>query len=131
MAHVHLVIIGFNCGADTSKKFVYTVNHDGTIDLNEAKYINAYLFDAPYFFVESRERPLFDVPEIGIWNEPIDGGNYLFKKSEMEDFIIKEPEAVKKFTRGTELTSLLIIVRAIVFIFETVRRRNLQTCRSV
>ena len=34
---------------------------------------------------------MYNVPEIGIGNKPIDGGFYLFDKQEMEDFIQKEP----------------------------------------
>jgi hypothetical protein len=37
------------------------------------------------------------VPEIGIGNKPIDGGNYLFKEDEKEEFIKKEPAAAKYF----------------------------------
>ena len=48
-------------------------------------------------FIESRRLPLCKVPEIGIGNKPIDGGNYLFTKEEMLDFIRKEPQAEKYF----------------------------------
>ena len=58
---------------------------------NRGKNINAYLIDAPDVFIESRQHPICDVPEIGIGNKPIDGGNYLFGKEEMDEFIKKEP----------------------------------------
>ena len=48
-----------------------------------AKNINAYLLDADDVFVESRNKPVCHVPDIGIGNKPIDGGNYLFSKEEM------------------------------------------------
>ena len=48
-------------------------------------------------FVESRSKPLCDVPEIGIGNKPIDGGNYLFTKEEMDEFLKIEPAAAKWF----------------------------------
>jgi hypothetical protein len=41
---------------------------------------------------------LCDVPEIGIGNKPIDGGNYLFDDDEKKAFLAKEPGA-KKFFR--------------------------------
>ena len=63
----------------------------------EAENINAYLTDAPDVFVGSRQRPLFSVPEIGIGNKPIDGGNYLFTKEQMEDFIKHEPLSANYF----------------------------------
>ena len=62
-----------------------------------AKHINAYLIDGPDVFVGSRSKPLCDVPEIGIGNKPIDGGNYLFERDEMEEFIKIEPRAEQYF----------------------------------
>jgi hypothetical protein len=53
--------------------------------------------EAPDVFVGSRQHPIFDVPEIGIGNKPIDGGNYLFDKEEMEDFVKQEPTSAKYF----------------------------------
>ena len=37
------------------------------------------------------------MPEIGIGNLPIDGGNYLFTEEEMKEFIRKEPASEKYF----------------------------------
>ena len=91
-AHVHCVIIGFGHGKAPADCIIY--DKDEAIHV---KHINAYLVDAPDIFVESRQKPLFDVPEIGIGNKPIDDGNYLFKKDEMEDFIKKEPQSAKYF----------------------------------
>ena len=91
-AHVHCVIIGFGHGKAPADCTIY--DKDEAIHV---KHINAYLVDAPDIFVESRQKPLFDVPEIGIGNKPIDDGNYLFKKDEMEDFIKKEPQSAKYF----------------------------------
>ena len=62
-----------------------------------AKNINGYLLDAANVYVESRNKPICNIPEIGIGNKPIDGGYYLFEKEEMEEFIKKEPEAKKYF----------------------------------
>lgn len=59
--------------------------------------INGYLLDADNVFVESRKKPICDVPEIGMGNKPIDGGNYLFTKEEMDKFLKIEPAAEKWF----------------------------------
>jgi len=72
-------------------------NPDGTFV--EAKNINGYLLDAPDIFVESRSKPLCAVPEIGIGNQPIDGGFYLFKEDEMREFVAKEPNSEKYFRK--------------------------------
>jgi hypothetical protein len=52
---------------------------------------------APIVFIESRQHPLCDVPEIGIGNKPIDDGNYLFTEEEKEEFIEKEPNSGRWF----------------------------------
>ena len=65
-----------------------------------ASNINAYLFDAPNIFVESRPNHLQDgVPAIGIGNKPIDDGNYLFTLDEMTEFIAREPLSEKYFRK--------------------------------
>ena len=91
-AHVHCVIIGFSAAPNSAPKFLFTGESKQI-----AKNINGYLIDADNVFVESRNKPLCDVPEIGIGNKPIDGGNYLFTKEEMETFLQKESEAEKYF----------------------------------
>ena len=95
-AHVHCVIVGFSCDNETHKeKRIF--NSDGTEIV--AKNINGYLVNADDIFIESRTKPLCDVPEIGIGNKPIDGGNYLFTEEEMKDFIKKEPLSEKYFKK--------------------------------
>ncbi|NCB27717.1 MAG: class I SAM-dependent DNA methyltransferase, partial [Bacteroidia bacterium] len=78
-AHVHCVIVGFS------------FNPNGVLTLYDesgkpfsVKNINPYLVDAPNVFVESRNKPLCNTPEIGMGNQPIDDGNYLFTREEME-----------------------------------------------
>lgn len=50
-------------------------------------------------FVESRNKAICDVPDIGIGNKPIDGGFYLFDEEEMKEFVCKEPRSEKYFRR--------------------------------
>jgi len=61
--------------------------------------INPYLVDALNIFIESRTKPLCDVPEIGIGNKPIDDGNYLFTDEERKAFLKLEPDAKKWFKK--------------------------------
>lgn len=91
-AHVHCVIIGFSVAASSTPKKLF----DGD-RYQVANNINGYLLDGKNVFVESRSKPICNVPEIGIGNKPIDGGFYLFEKEEMEDFIKKEPPSKKYF----------------------------------
>ena len=96
-ARVHCVVVGFaythtHTQEFPKKKFLYVRGR-----LLLVKNINGYLIDAPSVFVESRSKTICDVPNMGIGNKPIDGGNYLFTKEEMLDFIKKEPQAEKYF----------------------------------
>lgn len=93
-AHVHCVIIGFSAtGTHADTKYIYS--ESGVRE--QAGNINPYLIDADDTFVESRSTPLCAVPKIGIGNQPIDDGNFLFKPDEMEEFIHREPAAAKYF----------------------------------
>ena len=90
-AHVHCIIVGFSY---EDKKDKVLFDNGNVIHVN---HINAYLIDGPDAFVGSRNRLLCDVPEIGIGNQPIDGGNYLFEKEDMEAFIKFEPKSETYF----------------------------------
>ena len=90
-AHVHVVIVGFSY-VDNHNKFIF--DNGQTI---KAAHINPYLVDAPDTFIYSRSKALCNVPAIGIGNQPIDGGNYLFQKEEMDEFIKKEPKSASYF----------------------------------
>ena len=93
-AHVHCVIIGFSISGNIAKR-IYLSDMQSI----PASNINGYLMDAPDTWIESRSKPLCDVPEIGIGNKPIDGGFYLFKEDEKEEFIAKEPKSASYFRR--------------------------------
>lgn len=91
-AHVHCVIIGFSIAPSTKAKALFYGDREQVVSS-----INAYLVEADNVFVESRNKPLCSVPEIGIGNKPIDGGNYLFTEDEKNEFIAKEPLSEKWF----------------------------------
>lgn len=91
-AHVHCVIIGFENTNRHITKLIYTNDIP-----HEVANINGYLLDADNVFVESRSKPLCNVPKIGIGNQPIDDGNYLFEEDEMKEFIKAEPISKQYF----------------------------------
>ena len=93
-AHVHCVIVGFSIGHSERKRRIFDGN-----GVMEATNINGYLMEGDNVFVESRPKPICDVPEIGIGNKPIDGGFYLFKDDEKEEFVKIEPGSEKYFKR--------------------------------
>lgn len=91
-AHVHCVIIGFSVAANTAPKRLY----DGE-RYQQVQNINGYLLNGENIFVESRNKPICDVPEMGMGNQPIDNGEYLFEKEQMEEFLRLEPQAKMYF----------------------------------
>ncbi|MCL2609250.1 MAG: methylase, partial [Treponema sp.] len=85
-AAVHCVIIGFSYARTTPN-------------------INPYLLDAPNVFIDKRQKPLCDVPEITRGSDPVDGGNLIIEEDEYEDFIKREPSAakyVRQYMMGNE-----------------------------
>jgi hypothetical protein len=96
-AHVHVVIIGF-ATHDAPDKRVY--DYEGEqVTIIPAKNISPYLVEGSDLAVVNRNKPLCDVPEIGIGNKPIDGGNYLFTPEEKAEFLKAEPQAGSFFRR--------------------------------
>lgn len=93
-AHVHCVIVGFSLCHSERKRRIY----DGSTVI-EVSNINGYLMEGDNVFVDSRSKPICQVPEIGIGNKPIDGGFYLFKDEEKDAFVKKEPDSEKYFKR--------------------------------
>ncbi|MBF0377598.1 MAG: class I SAM-dependent DNA methyltransferase [Desulfamplus sp.] len=98
-AAVHCVIIGFST-EDISPKWLFEYEDIKSEPHQiQVKNINPYLVDAPDIVLNSRQKPLCEVPLIGIGNQPIDGGNYLFTEEEKNEFLKKEPQAESHFRR--------------------------------
>ncbi len=96
-AAVYCVIIGF-ANFDTQNKRIFEYEDiKGEAHEIKAKNINPYLVDAKDLMIKSRTKPICSVPEIGIGNKPIDGGNYLFEENEKIEFEKKEPNSKKYF----------------------------------
>ena len=98
-AAVHCVIVGFGLEDRLGKVIYEYENIKGEAHALFATNINPYLVDAPNVVLPRRSKPVCDVPEIGIGNKPIDGGNYLFSTGERDVFIAKEPASAKWFRR--------------------------------
>ena len=92
-AHVHCVIIGFSSSSASgvSAKTIYLSNNQAI----RANNINPYLLDAENVVVESRNKPLCDVPPMIYGNKPADGGNLIIEAKDYDEFIAKEPAAAK------------------------------------
>ncbi len=93
-AHVHCVIIGFSSTEATLPCRLYRGDQFKIVEE-----INPYLIDAPVVFIESRKKPLCDVPPITKGCQPTDGGNLIIEDNEIEEFLDKEPQAKKYIKR--------------------------------
>ena len=93
MAAVHCVVVGFSAAPNDKPKIIF----DGDKKII-ATHINGYLLDAPDIYIEKRNKPLCDVPQMVFGNMPNDGGNLIIKSNELEKFLKKDP-AAKKFIR--------------------------------
>lgn len=98
-AHVFCVIVGFSkLGPEGgSLRLFHHEGPDAEAEELHPKRLNAYLCDAPDVFVWNRNKPICNAPKIGIGSQPIDGGNYLFKETEKNEFVASEPLAEKYF----------------------------------
>ena len=99
VAAVYCTIVGFALFDKQEKRIFEYSDIRGEPNEISAKNINGYGIDAPSIFIESRSKPISDVPRIGIGNKPIDGGNYLFSTEERIEFMAKEPKSEKYFKR--------------------------------
>ncbi|WP_321999055.1 class I SAM-dependent DNA methyltransferase [Priestia megaterium] len=105
-AGVHCVIIGFSNILDLPKTIYTYTSLSESAAKHKANNINQYLLDAPTSFIKKRAKPICDVPIMLKGSIPYDGGHFLFKKNEMEDFTDKEPLSKKHFRKwygGDEL----------------------------
>lgn len=89
-AAVHCVIIGFSDQKHASKRLLFSEETAG----KEVQVINPYLIEAPIVFIESRKKPICNVPEITKGCQPTDGGNLIIEAKDYEDFIRQEPKAI-------------------------------------
>ncbi|OGP78544.1 MAG: methylase [Deltaproteobacteria bacterium RBG_16_66_15] len=98
-AAVHCVIIGFALQDEPEKRIFDYETVTGEPHEIRVENVNPYLVDAPNLVLLNRQTPICAVPEIGIGNKPIDGGNYLFTTEQKTEFIAKEPAAAPFFKR--------------------------------
>ena len=97
MAAVHCVIIGFSYESTDKEKLIFS---DGKKPA-KAKNISPYLIDSPTVWIESRMKPICNVPYMTTGNRPADGGHLIIEEEEYDDFVKKEPNALKYIKKLT------------------------------
>ena len=98
-AHVHCVIVGYSF-VDNKDKVIFQ-----GIQIIKARNINGYLLDGPNIEIDSRSKPLCNVPSIRKGNQPTDGGHLIIEAEEYENFIKQEPlsaQYIKKLIGAVE-----------------------------
>ena len=94
-AHVHCVIIGFSCFISSKEeKFIYS--GDNVVKTNN---ISPYLLNSDTVLIESRSKPISDVPKMTKGNQPSDGGNLIIQNSELKDEICNKEPFIEKYIR--------------------------------
>ena len=93
-AHVHCVIIGFSIAANPKSRILFL----GEKLSKEVSNINAYLVEGPSIFIESRKKPICNVPKMVFGSMPNDGG-YLsdYSQEEMESIVSRYPDSASMF----------------------------------
>ena len=92
-AQVFCVIISFSINYQGDKYLFTSENR------RKVKNITPRLTTGETIFIESRTKPLCNVPQMHRGNQPTDGGFLIFKENEMKAFIEKEPKAKKYFKK--------------------------------
>ncbi len=107
MAHVHVVIVGFSCHADSEnlrfscERKIFDSN--GSIVL--AKNINPYLVDAPNVFIEKRSKSICEAENMIYGSEPREGGFLILNENERQELINETPEShriIKRFVSSED-----------------------------
>jgi len=94
-AAVFCVIIGFGLGDVHKKRLFDYASPDAESQEIQARNISPYLLDTDSILIQTRNKPLCDVPEMMKGSQPTDEGNLLFSNEEKEEFLKKEPSAEK------------------------------------
>lgn len=90
-AAVHCVIIGFSQVNNPEKK-LFTNS-----DFIKVKNISPYLTETSNVLIESRNKPISNVPQMKFGNQPRDGGNFIFSDDEYQELIKSNPQLSKWF----------------------------------
>ena len=92
-AHVHCVIIGFLQNYSGICKLFNRGN------ITNATNISPYLLNSDNIFIDSRSKPICDVPLMRTGSRPVDDGNLIFDENEKNELIKKYPNAEKHILR--------------------------------
>jgi len=94
-AAVHVIIIGF-AAFDTKIKTIFEYdNINGKAHEVKVNNINPYLVDAKDIALQPRKKPICNVSQMVNGSKAVDGGFLILTELEKDDFLLKEPNAIK------------------------------------
>lgn len=82
-AGVTVIVVGVT-RKNGSKKKIFEIAQDASLDAREVKNINAYLVSGPDIYVEPRNESLSNLNKMAFGNMPIDGGFLSLTRDELE-----------------------------------------------
>lgn len=88
-ARVHCVTVGFSVG-NNGEKIIYEGEK-----IIKAKKINGYLIDADDIFIDSRTKPICEVPQMLNGGKPTEGGFLILTEEEKDELLFANPLAKK------------------------------------
>jgi hypothetical protein len=96
-AGVTVVIVGISNHAGKVRQ-LFSIGDQGETIVKEAANINAYLVAGLNIIVTKASRPLADITAMDFGSKPVDGGNLLLSKDELDNMKLS-PEVQKRFVR--------------------------------
>ncbi|MES9844128.1 MAG: DNA methyltransferase [Candidatus Sedimenticola sp. 6PFRAG5] len=106
-AGVTVVIVGLG-EAKSNKKVIYSETEDGTTVAKSASHINAYLIDGADIIVKKSNKAISSLADMKFGNKPVDGGNLLLSRSELDQLGVDDNsrnKVIKRIIGAAELVS--------------------------
>lgn len=115
-AGVTVVIVGISNRTAVFRK-LFSQGENGEVILKETTHINPYLIPGPSILIKKSLLPLSDLPKMNFGNKPVDGGNLLLSREDLEQLelsndqkkrFVKRIFGSSEFVRGGERYCLWI-----------------------
>ena len=97
-AGVTVIIVGISNQQKNIKK-IFTTDSSSLVSVKECDFINAYLVAGKDVIVEKASKPLAGLSEMLFGSKPVDGGNLLLTKDELEALALSEQD-LQRFVRS-------------------------------
>jgi hypothetical protein len=95
IAAVYVIIVGFSNIDRTRKKIFSYTDIKGEPNETSASNINPYLIEGRDFALNSRSKPINNVPEVFKGNQPTEGGHLFLTEDERKEYLKAEPGGKK------------------------------------